>query len=244
MLDGLPELGRYLTNLVLGAGRRDALAIVVFHHLGDVLDAVRFALGGSLTQRLDDPHLQNSSFGSPYRKWAEFTNDGFAKVDECVRRLLVASHTYYQRSFDPLTSRVRGNNKDAAHWFGTVARQFVSFRAELDQPRVTVGSVHLAGWVMSDEPTFLNVWNTDIARGGPAAPEIVSSRTLSIAERGALTALFPRARGNRDALAEALTAFATGLRADCSMEDVTARRGGNLSDFYTGVVTVAVRPPG
>lgn len=54
----------------------------------DVINHYRYALDHYLTVPLDAPYLQNSSLGTPYQKWAHFTNEDFALLSFAVHNLL------------------------------------------------------------------------------------------------------------------------------------------------------------
>src|SRR6516164_5056472 len=54
----------------------------------DVINHYQHALDHYLTLTLDEPFLQNSSFGTPYEKWAHWTNDDFQMLSRTVQNLL------------------------------------------------------------------------------------------------------------------------------------------------------------
>jgi hypothetical protein len=54
----------------------------------DVINHYRYALDHYLTVPLDAPFLQNSSLGTPYQKWAHFTNEDFGLLSFAVHNLL------------------------------------------------------------------------------------------------------------------------------------------------------------
>src|SRR5579859_6772497 len=54
----------------------------------DVINHYRYALDHYLTVPLDAPFLQNSSLGTPYQKWAYFTNEDFGLLSFAVHNLL------------------------------------------------------------------------------------------------------------------------------------------------------------
>jgi hypothetical protein len=71
----------------------DHLAVVplpatVFMMQVDVINHYRHALEHYLTLTLNEPYLQNSSLGTPYQKWAYFTNEDFRMLSFAVHNLL------------------------------------------------------------------------------------------------------------------------------------------------------------
>lgn len=56
------------------------LASVVCMMQRDVINHYRHALTHYLTKDLSAPFLQNSHLGTPYQKWARFTNDDFGRL--------------------------------------------------------------------------------------------------------------------------------------------------------------------
>src|SRR5262249_45207565 len=54
----------------------------------DVITHYRYALDHYLPVPLDAPFLQNSSLGTPYQKWAYFTNEDFGLLSFAVHNLL------------------------------------------------------------------------------------------------------------------------------------------------------------
>jgi hypothetical protein len=64
------------------------LAAVVFLMQRDVINQYKYALEHYLTVDLKAPFLQNSSLGTPYQKWAKFTNDDFENLFFAIGNLL------------------------------------------------------------------------------------------------------------------------------------------------------------
>jgi len=54
----------------------------------DVINHYQYALDHYLTTSLDAPFLQNSSLGTPYQKWAYFTNEDFGLLSVAIHTLL------------------------------------------------------------------------------------------------------------------------------------------------------------
>lgn len=75
------------------AGHADRLAVAplpaaVYLMQVDVINHYRYALDHYLTVPLDAPCLQLSSLGTPYQKWAYFTNQDFGLLSFAVHNLL------------------------------------------------------------------------------------------------------------------------------------------------------------
>jgi hypothetical protein len=73
------------------AGKRvhvSPLPSVVYMLQRDVINHYRHALMHYLTVDLSSPFLQNSSHGTPYQKWAKFTNEDFDRLFFSISNLL------------------------------------------------------------------------------------------------------------------------------------------------------------
>lgn len=66
----------------------NALPPTVFLMQRDVINHYRYALSHYLPLTLDKPFLQNSSIGTPYEKWAKFTNSDFEMLSARINILL------------------------------------------------------------------------------------------------------------------------------------------------------------
>jgi len=64
------------------------MASVVYVMQRDVINHYRYALTHYLTVDLSAPFLQHSSLGTPYQKWAKFTNDDFNMLFFAIENLL------------------------------------------------------------------------------------------------------------------------------------------------------------
>jgi len=64
------------------------LPATVFLMQQDVVNHLAHALTHYFPLTLDAPFLQNSSLGTPYEKWAKFTNDDFELFFTCFRNLV------------------------------------------------------------------------------------------------------------------------------------------------------------
>ena len=81
--DAIRALSEYAGRLVVAP-----LPATVYLMQMDVINHYRYALDHSLTVPLDAPFLQNSSLGTPYQKWAYFTNEDFGLLSFAAHNLL------------------------------------------------------------------------------------------------------------------------------------------------------------
>lgn len=90
MLSLAPVFSDAILSLAEGAESLQSapLAATVFLMQRDVLNQYRYALSHYLPLDLAAPFLQNSSIGTPYQKWAKFTNDDFSCLSFHVGNLL------------------------------------------------------------------------------------------------------------------------------------------------------------
>ncbi len=110
MFDGLPALFRYSTDLIFLERCRGSLAVVIYHLLGDIINAVEHALVHYFPLTLEESFLQNSHIGSRYQKWAKFTNEDFQKCDRCLRQLIPAIWSLYDAGYDEWTGNLDALN--------------------------------------------------------------------------------------------------------------------------------------
>jgi hypothetical protein len=76
-------LTRYAQDLAVAP-----LPAAVYMMQVDVINQYEHALKHYLTLTLYEPFLQNSSLGTPYQKWAYFTNEDFGRLSFLVHNLL------------------------------------------------------------------------------------------------------------------------------------------------------------
>jgi hypothetical protein len=80
----------------------------------DVLNQYRYALDHYLGLTLNEPFLQNSSHGTPYQKWAYFTNEDFEMLSFAIHQLLrYTSRLFHETQYLPRPWNERG--KDLKH---------------------------------------------------------------------------------------------------------------------------------
>lgn len=72
-----------------------SLAATVYLMQRDVINQYRYALDHHLTVELTAPFLQNSSLGTPFQKWAKFTNDECDGLSNCMEKLGIAKRFWY-----------------------------------------------------------------------------------------------------------------------------------------------------
>lgn len=81
--DANSVMANYANHLVVSP-----LPAVVYMMQMDVINHYRYALEHYFTLTLDEPFLQNSSIGTPYQKWAYFTNHDFEMLSFAIHNLL------------------------------------------------------------------------------------------------------------------------------------------------------------
>ena len=232
MLEGLPAFSAYVIRISTVARRRPcgSLSLVVYHLLGDMANAAELALSHYFPLTLTEPYLQNSSLGSPYQKWATFTNEDFGTLDECARRVVRAAWKAYEEA----VSSVDGDwsAKDAWHWFHSVYTEYASCVVSKAEPLLTRSTVSLVGWVEPGTYAFSNVVN----RPDPPAstPPIVAFTTRDISDRAAIAEMHEFGYANLRELRRLNHELALWLRSNCTMDELTAPHDGTLSDAWLG----------
>jgi hypothetical protein len=184
MLEGLPSVFRYTTDLVRRAPHRDSLAVVIYHLLGDVVNAAELALTHYFPLTLTESFLQNSSIGTPYQKWAKFTNEDFQKVDQCLQRLVPAGWNCYWEDHGYPSPGEAATLKVAWHWFHTLNTRYVCCSVRADEPELTLSAVNIDGWVEHGGTGFLLLLNRGRWEPPVDVPPLVTKRTLAISDRG------------------------------------------------------------
>jgi hypothetical protein len=231
VFEGLPSLFVYLIGGVTQARHRGSLVVVLYHLLGDVVNAAESALTHYFPLTLAESFLQNSSLGTPYQKWAKFTNDDFQKLDQSVRQLLPAAWSWYEEAVDrPNRSAA---TKDAWHWFQAVNTQYAACVVNASEPALTISALNIADWVEPTGSRFLNVVNRP-PRDEREPPPIVTKATWDIADRSAVADLQRAGLTRLEELRGLTTQFAEWLRAHATMEEITTPHRGTLSDCWLG----------
>lgn len=76
----------------------------------DVLNHYRYALEHYLCLTLNEPFLQNSSLGTPYQKWAHFTNEDFEMLSFAIHQLLrYTSRLFHETENKSHDGNIRNN---------------------------------------------------------------------------------------------------------------------------------------
>jgi hypothetical protein len=240
MLDGLPEFFQYTSRLVLKGNLRGPLPVVVYHHMGDLLNAANYAMTHYFPLTLEESFLQNSRHGTPYQKWALFTNQDFATMDECFRRLLVAMSRYYAEAAGAFNES--DALKDAWHWAYAAATAYASCRVERDEMKLTLSRLNLTGWTSSTDSWFVRA-RERLSQRPENLPPIVAKDTVDIRDRSVVYGLHREGLSQLRQLEQILTLFRTNLRTSLSIGDVLASHEGHLSSTWIGVATVAGTSP-
>ena len=234
MIQGLPSLFEYVVGMVTGDERRDSLAVVLYHLLGDVVNAVEYALNHYFPLTLAESFLQNSSIGTPYHKWAKFTNEDFRRVDECLRRLVPAVWSWYAETVDGSYRGKWGAMKEAWNWFYIIKEEYTCCMIDPGEPALTLAVLNLDGWVESAGGPFRSVWTQAPWEPPVPVPPVVTKVVWDIADRAVIGDLRRAGRARLDELRAAHQSLALWLRANYTMEQVTALHGGTLSEGLLG----------
>jgi hypothetical protein len=234
VLAGLPSLFEYLIGGVTRERHRGSLVVVVYHLLGDVVNAAEYALTHYFPLTLTESFLQNSSIGTPYQKWAKFTNDDFQKLDQCVRRVVPAAWNWYEEAVDRPDRELSAATKDAWHWFHAVNTQYAACVVNPSEPALTLSALNIGGWVEPAGSRFLNVWNRPPWDEREPPPPIVTKATRDISDRSSVAELQRAGLARLEELRGLTAGFAGWLRAHATMEELTAPHRGTLSDCWLG----------
>jgi hypothetical protein len=233
VFEGLPFLFEYVIGMVAGQRRRDSLGVVIHHLLGDVVNAAEYALTHYFPLTLTESFLQNSSIGTPYQKWAKFTNDDFQKVDHCLRRLVPTAWQSWAEPIDRSSREKVVSTKDAWYWFYTINTQYACCVVNPEEPVLNVSAINIDGWVAAAGGRFLSFWNRPWDRT-EQPPPIVTKSAWGIVDRATVMDLQVIGLTRLEELRVAMSRFAVWLRANCTMEELTAPHQGTLSDCWLG----------
>ncbi|HEY2585192.1 MAG TPA: hypothetical protein VGI81_05455 [Tepidisphaeraceae bacterium] len=238
MFEGLPDVGEYVARLVLRRRVPGPLGIVIYHHLGDLMNAAEYALSHYFPISLDEPYLQNSSLGTPYQKWAYFTNKDFAEAAECLRRLIVATFHYYEHTNDSRHSDEITTLKDASHWFREMATGYACCVIDPDRQRLATTAVDVTPFADSETTRFRNVWNRPPwERSDGPSPTVVRRTVIDIDDRYVVHRLHAEGAARLRQLRRVRDELANGLKSVLTVDDVLAGHAGHLSQWWIGVVT-------
>lgn len=229
LFSGLPEFYVAIAACLRVAPQRNATAAVLCADMGDVLHAAQYALDHYLTVDLSAPYLQRSSLGTPYQKWAHFTNADFANVDACFRALLRTTYRVWHGANETRRIHTRGAIKSAWSWFEVAHRQFRSCAISRESPQLVVCNL-----VPELSSRALQELDEELRDEVPSIPNAVTFHSLPLDERHVLDDL--RAEGARQV--RALNGTLTDLRAWVSTHftsaDLVTGPPGNATDFWLG----------
>lgn len=125
---GLDALFEYAHELARALPVKNSIAIILHHHLAELIMSCEYALNHYLGLTLEEDYLQRSlSFESPYKKWAQFTNEDFKRVDQSVRSIVPVIWQLYQQRHpahddEPIEVRIYRSEASLPHpskamWF-------------------------------------------------------------------------------------------------------------------------------
>ena len=229
MFEGLPDFLAHVSGVATRIRQRGSLQVVMYHLLGDVVNAAEYTLIHYFPLSLAEPFLQNSSIGTPYQKWAKFTNEDFQKVDHCLRRLIPAAWDCYVNA-----EELSASTKDAWHWFYSLLTEYNCCTVDVGTPTLTISTLHLDGWVDAIGGRFRNVINRpDWDRNEPSPP-ILSKSTWDIADRETIANLQRLGTMRLEEMRHLNDRFARWISTHCTMEEITAPHRGTLSDHCFG----------
>ena len=98
--DSMREFGEHLNV--------PPLPTTVFLMQRDVINHYRYASTHYFPISLSETYLQNSSIGTPYEKWAKFTNDDFDLLDfACLNLMRYTSRLIYSTAYNGLVDSGR-----------------------------------------------------------------------------------------------------------------------------------------
>ena len=83
--------------------------LVVLASQQDVINHLDHALKHYFPISLDASYLQHSSIGSPYKKWAKFTNEDFAEFDYAFWLLMQNTSRLWHERFNRLLYGIKGS---------------------------------------------------------------------------------------------------------------------------------------
>ena len=218
MYEGLPDIFNFSASLVKSKPQRDSLTVVVYHQLGDILNAAEYALTHYLTLTLNEPFLQNSHIGTPYQKWASVTNKNYQLLALCIKSFLPTAMTLYSEIDDT------GGQKSAFTWFHSVYEEYISCEVNSEKPALTLSVINLSDWIDPDNERFLRLSKL-------CEPPIITRSEVSLYDRSVLTEIqndgFSRIAEIRILLAK----LASWIDRRYMLSDLTAPHKGVISKF-------------
>ena len=174
MLNINPIFSDALTAILHGGEHLEAapLAATVYLRQRDVINHYRSALEHYLTAELSAPFLQNSSLGTPFQKWAKFTNDDFMLLSFHIHNLL----RYTARLLCETLSRKHDAQREFA-MSKDASSKYISLLVNLAPPATGIGvriadprSVQVRSLAAGDELVTtgthdeIYAWESDVER--------------------------------------------------------------------------------
>lgn len=230
MLEGLPTIFAYVVDIITAQRQKSSLAAAILFHLEDVANAVDYATTHYFPLSLREPFLQNSSIGTPYQKWAKFTNEDFANVDRCLRRLIPPVWLWYDQTVDQSSHDEFAALKVAWGWLDCVFNEYICVDISPDEPTLTLSTINMNGWVDPISKRFLNVWNVPLNDRPQQVPEVVTTSKVDIADRSQITELQQTGRSRLMELRSEANRLSNWLQANYAKNELLAPHKGTLSD--------------
>ena len=221
---GLPELFEYVIGLVERRQKREIQAIMAFHLLSEILTASEYAIVHYFALTLNESFLQNSQHGSPYQKWALFTNENFSKVDQYLK-LLTPIIEHFLGPETVLNSHVDGFKK-ILFLFYRLNNEYACCEVRLDEPLLTISAIGFDCWLDTAKGSL-----KPTPSGIREFPPIAIKSVISIADRSVLKNLQSEGLIRVEELRVLLMRFAAWLEANYVMSDITTVPSKRIS-FY------------
>lgn len=108
----------------------------------DVINHYRYALDHYLTVPLDAAILHDWSIGTPYQKWASFTNRDFAKLSFAIHNLLrYTSRLFHETETKYLVDSLQSIELDSERWdqMKTTSNAYTFALCEISSPEKAIG---------------------------------------------------------------------------------------------------------
>lgn len=217
MYEGIPELFDFVIGLIEYKPVHDSWAIFAYHLLSELLKAAHHALVHYFTLTLNENFLQNSQIGTPYQKWAKFTNDDFQAVDKCLKALLpVINHMYSEISCVDY-SYGGGSTRSEWKWMETLNKKYTCCQINRDKPSLTLSTINFDGWLEHSRKKFGKVYSFK------TAPVVIKTE-LHIADRSILIEQMKVGKARFNNMRDSLARLAKWLEVNYTMAEVTATR--------------------
>lgn len=223
MFSGIPELFKFTINLIEMRTKRDSLSIVTYHLLGEIVHAAELALFHYLPLTLDEDFLKNSHIGTPYQKWAKFTNDDFERVTQNVTALIPAVRALYSEISDAQGAD-EGSYKRACGWFGEVKREYSSCLINSAEPSLVCSAIIFDNFL--DTTTGLFVRPERL----PLDLPIVAKSVIDISERSVIANLQSVGIPRLEEIRESVELLAVWLKKNYTISDAITSYREPISD--------------